>query len=78
MVDDNIVTNICVFSLVFLFITTVFSSHKHFKKDLILLKPLKCSVRIVKRNLSFYEFWPPILDDTRTFNVLKNVLVINV
>ena len=26
--------------------------------------------------LNFYEFWPPVLDDTRTFNVLKKVLMI--
>jgi hypothetical protein len=31
-----------------------------------------------KEFLSSHEFWPPVLDDTRTFNVLNKVLVINV
>ena len=33
---------------------------------------------VTKGILSFYEFWLPVLDDTRTFNALKKVLVINV
>ena len=39
----------------------------------------RVSRNIVKKGISvFYEFRPPVLDDTRNFNVLKKVVVINV
>jgi hypothetical protein len=33
---------------------------------------VRASGNIVKKGIwSFYDFWPPVLDDIRTFNVLK-------
>ena len=41
--------------------------------------PLGFPEILSRKNLSFYELiWSPVLDDTRTFNVLKRVLVTNV